>query len=287
MMLLHVAVALLLVISYADLGEGAQSSPLTQEATGEDLVRVEVATVGFDRRAGAPVVLLRDPESGTVVPILVGTAEAQAIARALRGATVPRPMTHDLMANLLSEVQARVEEVLVHAVRDNIYFGTVRLRVAGEEKVRDVDSRPSDALALALRTGAPIRVVRKMLVEPLEFDFVAPEGPDQVVQTMGITVVAPTPALRVQFNLRDRTGVLVTHVFGRAEGKGLQRGDLIVEVNGNSLQEPIDFFQAVRATPLRDSVRITYWRAGEEHKLEIPTNLPPLPRPQRDGPVAV
>ena len=299
------AVALLLLVSYSDAGTGAATNlladdgladdgladdglaqahnddRLTQDLNDELLVPVEVITVGFDRRASSPIVLLRDPESGEVVPIWVGPAEAQAIARALRGVTMPRPMTHDLMANLLSEVHADVEEVLVHDLRDHVYFGTVRLRVAGEKEVRDVDSRPSDALALALRTGAPIRVVRKILVEPVKFEFVAPEGPDQVVQALGVTVVAPTPELREEFQLPDRAGVVVTHAFGPAKEEGLQRGDLIVEVNAKPLQEPVDFFQAIHATPLGGSVSITYWREGEEHELQLPSDLAPV-QPRRE-----
>ena len=74
-------------------------------------------------------------------------------------------MTHDLMASLIAELRAQVEEVVVTDLRNNTYFGVVRLRVAGERNIRNVDSRPSDALALALRTGAPIRVVRKIFCD--------------------------------------------------------------------------------------------------------------------------
>jgi uncharacterized protein len=281
MMWLPVA-GMLFLACWAGSGGRAESRLAGQEGSGDDLVPVELSTVGLDRAAGAPVVLLRDPESGRVVPIWVGLAEAQAIALALHGVVVPRPMTHDLMANLLSEVQADVEEVLVHDLRGNTYLGTVRLRLSGEKEARDVDSRPSDALALALRTGAPIRVARKILVAAPPFDFIAPEGADQIVQALGITVVSPTPALREEFTLPDRAGVVVTSVFGRARAEGLRRGDLIVEVNGKPLQEPMDFFQAIRATPPGDPVRIIYWRDGEDRQFEIPADLPPeRPRPGR------
>jgi bifunctional DNase/RNase len=157
-----------------------------------DTVPVELSTVGLDGRSGTPIVVLREPESGSVLPIWVGPMEAQAIALSLHGVLPPRPMTHDLMASLLSELRASVEEVIVTDLRNNTYFGIVRLRVAGEKKPRDVDSRPSDALALALRTGSPIRVARKILGNVPEFDFVAPEGPNQVVQAVGVTVVVAT-----------------------------------------------------------------------------------------------
>jgi bifunctional DNase/RNase len=270
-----VTVAVVLLLSDAAPRARAGAGPAIQEDAAKDLVTVELSTVGFDRTAGAPIVLLRDPESGSILPIWVGMAEAQAIAMALHGIVPPRPMTHDLMAALLTELGAKVEEVVVHDLRDRTYFGLVRLRVAGENTARSVDSRPSDALALALRTGAPIRVARKILVEAPQFDFVAPDGPSQIVQAMGITVVARSPALQKEFDLPDRPGVVVTHVVGRARDEGLERGDLILEVNGEPLQAPIDFFRAVRDTPRGSRVRITYWRKGEEHELELPRELPP------------
>lgn len=270
------ALAALLLLVWSRSGDGAEGGRLGQGSTAEDLVPVELSTVGLDRAAGAPVVLLREPESGQVVPIWVGVAEAQAIALALHGVAVPRPMTHDLMATLLSELRAKVEEVVVHDLRDNTYYGLVRLRAAGEEKTRDVDSRPSDALALALRTGAPIRLARKLLLAAPQFDFVAPDGPTQIVQVLGITVVSPTPALRKEFDLPDQAGVVVTNVFGRArDEEGLRRGDLIVEINGTPVREPIAFFQAIRAVSPGDPIKMTYWRDGKKSEIELPSDLPP------------
>jgi bifunctional DNase/RNase len=254
----------------------------SQGNAGGDFVPVELSTIGLDGRTGTPIVVLRDPESGTVLPIWVGTAEAQAIALALHGVVPPRPMTHDLMASLISELRADVEEVVVTDLRNNIYFGMVRLRVAGEKKIREVDSRPSDALALALRTDAPIRVARKILSMVPEFDFIAPEGPNQVVQALGMTVVVATPSLRKEFRLGDRQGIVVTSAFGAAREKGVRRGDLIVEVNGKAIEEPTALFEAVRATKPRAPVRLTFWRDGETRTIELPANLPPS-NPGRRG----
>jgi uncharacterized protein len=281
--LLPVALALLLLAPGA--AHRGESDPPVRRASDNELVAVELSTVGLDRVAGVPVVLLRDPESGRVLPIWVGMAEAQAIALALHGVVVPRPMTHDLMASLLSELQAEVEEVVVHDLRENTYIGTVRLRVAGESELRDVDSRPSDALALAMRTGALIRVARKILVEAPPFDFVAPDGPSQVVRALGITVVAATAALRAEFDLPDRPGVVVMDVSGRALAEGLRRGDLIVGVNGQDIEEPMDFFERIRATAAGERVRIAYWRDGEERQIDLPADLP-LERRRRGTVVA-
>lgn len=245
-------------------------------------VPVELSTIGIDGRTGTPIVVLRDPETGGVLPVWIGAMEAQAIAFALHGVIMPRPMTHDLMANLISELRAEVEEVVVTDLRLNTYFAIVRLRVDGERKIRDVDSRPSDALALALRTGAPIRVARRILAIAPEFDFIAPEGPNQVVQALGMTVVIPTAALRKEFKLADQRGVVVTSAAGAVRDKGVRRGDLVTDVNGKPIADPAAFFAAVRAVPPKGQVRVTYSRDGKTHTIEVPADVPPA-KPGRRG----
>lgn len=248
-----------------------------------DLREVELATVGWDMITHAPIVLLREPESGKVVPIWVGIAEAQAIARALHQIEMPRPMTHDLLADVVRRLGAEVEEVLVHDLKEGTYYGMVRLRVGPQHERIEIDSRPSDALALALRTSAPIRVARKILVDAPEFEFLAPEGPEQVVKALGITVVSVTEALREQFGLPERDGVVVTSVAGEAEKQGLRRGDLIVRVNDVVPTKPMEFFDAVLKTPRGRPVRITYWREGAEHEVSLPVEVPRT-RPSRQAP---
>jgi uncharacterized protein len=265
----------LLLTLVAQSSGGVDRLEARHAADSRDLIAVELATVGFDRGSESPVVLLREPESGRVVPIWVGPAEAQAILLALHGVQMPRPMTHDLMASLLGELRATVEEVVVHELRGNTFYGGVRLRVQGEETLREVDSRPSDALALALRTDARIRVARGMLMDPPEFDFVAPEDGEQVVHAAGVTVVATRPELRERFSLPDRPGLVVTHVFGRAREEGLRRGDLIVALDGNEVRAPIDFLAAVRATRPGTTVGLTIWREGEEQQIDLPVDAPP------------
>ncbi len=240
-----------------------------------DFLAAEVATVGWDAFSGAPIVLLRTLDSGQVVPIWVGTAEARAIASALHGVEYPRPMTHDLMRNLLGKLHAQLEEVLIHDLKDGTYYGLLKLRLDGEPEPLVVDSRPSDGLALALRTGAAIRLSSKLLTESPEFEFMAPEGMDQVVQSLGLTVVAPNDDLRQRFALPDRPGLVVIRATGEAASRGIEVGDLILEVNGKVPEEPLDLLEALRDTPPGDPLAITYWRQGQEHTVEIyPTAQP-------------
>lgn len=177
-------------------GVTAQSEPVSA-----DLVTVEIHTVGVDTRSQSPVVLLTEPVSGRHLPIMVGLFEAQAIARAMERVAMPRPMTHDLLAEMIRNLGAEVEEVVVHSLRDGTYFGTIRLsRNPGGPL--EVDSRPSDALALAIRVNAPIRVARHLLDDPPDIEFRA-SPPGQVVIDGGAGEAEPIAALRMERRSAD------------------------------------------------------------------------------------
>jgi hypothetical protein len=128
--------------------------------------------------ARTPVVILRE-QSGRrrLLPIFIGTPEAQAIALAMQRIETPRPMSHDLMRNLLEEVGVQVERIVVTDLREGTFYADILLRMQNE--VRAISSRPSDAIALAVRTGSPIFVEDEVLDEagrPEETD------PEQMVE---------------------------------------------------------------------------------------------------------
>jgi bifunctional DNase/RNase len=124
---------------------------------------VAVAGVTVDPVTKSPIVLLRDPETGNVVPIWIGLLEANAIALALEGTELPRPMTHDLMKSILHAAGTRLQSVEIADIRENTYFALLHLEVNGENT--RVDARPSDAIALALRCGARILVSESVLAQ--------------------------------------------------------------------------------------------------------------------------
>lgn len=256
------------------------SAPPAADVDG-DYRPAEIATVGWDGLAQSPIVLVRDLSTGRVVPIWVGLSEAQAIAAALHEVEFPRPMTHDLMANLLERLDATMEELLIHALVDDTYYALIRLRVPGQEEPVLVDTRPSDGMALALRTGAAIRMSRQLVEASPDFEFLAPEGAEQVVRALGMTLVAPTAELRERFGLPDRSGLVVTRATGEAEERGLRRGDLIVDAGGQPLEQPVDFLDSLRAAPADELLAVTYWRDGEERTTELD---PTAEAEEDDGP---
>ena len=108
--------------------------------------------VSFDMVGKQPIVLLKAVDTNKFLPIWIGHPEAAAILMKLQGASTPRPMTHDLMNDVLGELDVKCTQVAVTELRDNTFFASITLQQNGREL--EVDSRPSDALALAVRTGA-------------------------------------------------------------------------------------------------------------------------------------
>ncbi len=124
------------------------------------MIPVQVETVAQDPWNGL-VVILRDPDSRKVLPIWIGQPEAYAIALELRGEKMARPLTHDLMKNILVELEVNVVRVVINRVVDKVYFAHIVLEAQG--RIREIDSRPSDAIALALRTRTPIYIDGEVL----------------------------------------------------------------------------------------------------------------------------
>lgn len=121
-------------------------------------MQIEMTIKGLmiDPVTSTPIVVLRDLEGQRVLPIWVGVFEANAIAVQIENVTLPRPMTHDLLRNVITDLHAEVERVVVNDLRDNTFFAIIQLIVQGVRV--SVDARPSDAIALALRARAPIYV---------------------------------------------------------------------------------------------------------------------------------
>jgi hypothetical protein len=122
----------------------------------EDMVRVKVKLVGIDQIAMCPVVVVTDMDEKSFLPIMIGPAEASAIAMELEGVKPPRPLTHDLMRDFLHMLDAVVDRVVISDLKDETYYGSIMLKTATGKL--QIDARPSDAIALALRTESPIFV---------------------------------------------------------------------------------------------------------------------------------
>jgi bifunctional DNase/RNase len=121
-------------------------------------MQIEMTIKGLmiDPITNMPIIILRDQDGQHVLPIWVGVFEANAIALQIENVQTPRPMTHDLLKNILEGLEARVERIVVSALKENTFYAVIHLTTGGGD--RTIDARPSDAIALALRTRSPIFV---------------------------------------------------------------------------------------------------------------------------------
>src|SRR6266446_7161159 len=128
----------------------------------EDFILMTVGALTLDPTTKMPIVVLKDPDNKLNLPIWIGPLEAASMATELEGIRPQRPMTHDLMRNVLGDLGATVEAIEVTELRENTYFARIMVRTR-EGRDMEIDSRPSDAIALALRTKSPIYVAKKVL----------------------------------------------------------------------------------------------------------------------------
>jgi hypothetical protein len=142
--------------------------------------QMQIYGVSFDMVGKQPIVLLKTADGNRFLPIWIGHPEAAAILMKLQGATTPRPMTHDLLNDVIEQVDAKCERVAVTELRDNTFYASITLSVNGHEI--EIDSRPSDAIALAVRCQAPIYAADEVIEESsIEFEHEV-EDQEEVVE---------------------------------------------------------------------------------------------------------
>jgi len=145
-----------------------------------DLQQMQIYGVSFDMVGKQPIVLLKTVDGNRFLPIWIGHPEAAAILMKLQGAQTPRPMTHDLLNDLLEQLDAKCERVSVTELRDNTFYASITISVNGAEI--EIDSRPSDAIALAVRCQAPIFAAEEVIDESsIEFEHEV-EDQEEVVE---------------------------------------------------------------------------------------------------------
>jgi bifunctional DNase/RNase len=135
-------------------------------------MQIEMTIKGLmvDPITNMPIIILRDKDGQRVLPIWVGVFEANAIALQMENVATPRPMTHDLLKNVISDLKADIQKIVVSDLRENTFYALIYLVVNGEPVA--IDARPSDAIALALRAQAPIFVEDRVIDNAKTVDFV-------------------------------------------------------------------------------------------------------------------
>jgi uncharacterized protein len=139
------------------------SDPRAGATVANRMIEMDLAGVRVELPSNQPIVLLKEREGERYLPIWIGAAEAAAIALSLQGVVTPRPMTHDLMKNILEEMAVQVSEIVITELRDGTFFAVINMQRNGS--AFEISSRPSDAIALAVRLNTPIYASEEVLSE--------------------------------------------------------------------------------------------------------------------------
>jgi bifunctional DNase/RNase len=232
----------------------------SQSDKGEEF-EVKVQGLVFDRISRAPVVILVTKDKERFVPIWIGFAEAMSIDVVLRGDNPPRPLTHDLFKATIEKLGAKVEKVKITTIKNNTYFAFIKFRHGN--KIYYVDSRPSDAIALALRTGAPLYISKEILSASVR----VPQAEGLLWSKLGISVQLITSDLEEFFKTK---GVVVSDVRrnSKAEEK-IKRGDIIISVNGKNTQNEKGIEILEDEVQKGDFLEIEILRDGKKQTLKI------------------
>jgi len=218
-------------------------------------VEVDVNGVVLDPDSGSPIVrLVEKAKARRELPIWIGPFEAQAIVLEMQGVPAPRPLTHDLMKQLVERLGGKLTRVVIGEVHDNTYFATLHLQRPGGKELT-VDARPSDAIALALRLHGPILVAEELFAR-------AAAGRAAPVHLWGLTVQDLTPEMAAFFQAPEGRGVLVSDVAAAAPARDMARGDVIVALDDEPVSSVDELTSRAGARPAAAPVRLSVRRAG-------------------------
>ena len=241
-------------------------SPSTQSSAklSANEVRVRVARVGFDDETGSNYVLLVDEKESRALPIMIGENEATAIMLALHGVKPERPLTHDLIGSIIGKTGNKVDRIVIGDMRDEIYYATIYM----DGGRYSIDSRPSDAIALAMGMNAPIYVNNKLFDSSSTLGLATSGKIPNTAQALGLTVEQMTPELAVAFGQPEAHGVLVSEIDWSAKKAGVARGDIVTRIDGHDVKALDDFSQQMTSVK-GGTVTLTVDRNGSKRTVTL------------------
>lgn len=232
-----------------------------------DQVRVEVANVGFDNHSGTHYVLLEDRSGKRRLEILVGDEEARAIIFEMRGVKPERPLTRDLLRDVIVRTGNHLDRVVITRLHDQIYYADIVL----DHGRLNLDSRPSDAIALAMGLDAPIFVNGRLLDDAggLASGQRSHAALPATLAAEGISIQSLSTPIASYFALPPRSGVLVAGVSGPAAQAGLLAGDVVTTVERHPVRSPADFIAALANAKDAPAVTLSVIRSGHAQAITI------------------
>ena len=203
----------------------------------DKLMKVKFHNLTVDPQSNQPVVLLADPDEERALIIWIGFFEARAMHSEIKGDVPLRPLTHDLLKQIILKSNGTIHHIVITQLKENIFYANIVIK-QGNDFV-EIDARPSDSIVMALKFKAPMYVSKEL------FDKMAVSIKEQteIEDEYGLTLQDMTPSLAKYLSYESEQGVLVSSIQkgSRAEKDGIQVGDILVEIDGNPIIDALSF----------------------------------------------
>lgn len=225
-------------------------------------VEAKIKTLMLDRHTQSPIVVLETVTDKKLLPIWIDVPEARAIALELEHIATPRPLTHDLIRNIIQGLGATLQRVTITDLRNNTYFAALFLELKGQDL--QIDARPSDAIAVALRMKAPIYASTQVLAKSKSLPALSNET-KEFQKKLGVRAQDLTVEVAALLDLSVQRGVLITDV---AQGSvamlaGIQRGDVITKANDQAIQSAHDLEAFLQSTKPQTRIKLEVIKKGK------------------------
>jgi bifunctional DNase/RNase len=243
-------------------------APCLYAAQDPGSVETKIKTVMLDPYSQSPIVVLETVTDKKLLPIWIGVPEARAIAIELEKVATPRPLTHDLIRNIIQGLGATLQRVMITDLKSNTYFAVLFLGVNGEEL--QIDARPSDAIAVALRMKAPIYASTEVLAKSKSLP--GPGTPTKESQKrLGIQAQDLTVEIAALLDIPFHIGVLVVDVVpgSAAMSAGMERGDVITKANDEAIQSAHDLEAFLQSAKPQTRIQLEVIKKGKPTLIEV------------------
>jgi bifunctional DNase/RNase len=229
----------------------------------DKFMKVKFHNLSVDPQSNQPVVLLADPDEERALIIWIGFFEARAMHSEIKGDAPQRPLTHDLLKQIIQKSDGTFHHIVITQLKENIFYANIVIK-RGNDFV-EIDARPSDSIVMALKFKAPIYVSKDL------FDKMAVSIKEQteIEDEYGLTLQDMTPSLAKYLSYESQKGVLVSNIQkgSRAEKDGIEVGDILVEIDGQPVID-IQFFKKTMAE-IETSVKAKIFRKSQYISITI------------------
>jgi len=236
-------------------------SPYAAQETSS--VETKIKTLMLDPNTQSPIVVLETVTDKKLLPIWIDVPEARAIALELEHVATPRPLTHDLIRNIIQGLGATLQRVTITDLRNNTYFAVLFLGLKGQDL--QIDARPSDAIAVALRMKAPIYASTQVLAKSKSLPALNTPPARELQKRLGLQVQDLTVEVAALLDISFQKGVLVVDVAkgSSAMDAGIQRGDVITKANDQTIQSAHELEALVQSKKPESRIKLEVIKKGK------------------------